>query len=99
MKYDAIYYSNGDYVTETGEGGHKMYHVQVAEAEAGIEHAVIYNDIGEVYNYRTVRVTPWAIAMKSTLKDITFADCCSNTAGTNAYAWISIDLADLRQSI
>ena len=94
LKYDAIYYSNGDYVTETGEGGHKMYHVQVAEAEAGIEHAVIYNDIGEVYNYRTVRVTPWAIAMKSTLKDITFADCSSNTAGTNAYAWISIDLAD-----
>lgn len=94
LKYDAIYYSNGDYVTETGEGGHKMYHVQVAEAEAGIEHAVIYNDIGEVYNYRTVRVTPWAIAMKSTLKDITFADCCSNTAGTNAYAWISIDLAN-----
>lgn len=94
LKYDAIYYSNGDYVTETGEGGHKMYHVQVAEAEAGIEHAVIYNDIGEVYNYRTVRVTPWAIAMKPTLIDITFADCCSNTAGTNAYAWISIDLAN-----
>ena len=94
LKYDAIYYSNGDYVTETGEGGHKMYHVQVAEAEAGIEHAVIYNDIGEAWNYRTVRVTPWAIAMKSTLKDITFADCSSNTAGTNAYAWISIDLAE-----
>ena len=94
LKYDAIYYSNGDYVTETGEGGHKMYHVQVAEAEAGIEHAVIYNDIGEAWNYRTVRVTPWAIAMKPTLIDITFADCSSNTAGTNAYAWLSIDLAD-----
>ena len=47
-----------------------------------------------MYNYRTVRVAPWAISWKSTLKDISFADCSSNTAGTNAYAWISIDLAD-----
>ena len=93
LKYDAIYI-DGDYKTEMGEDGHKMYHVEVADAETGIEHAVIYNDIGEVYNYRTVRVAPWAISRQPTLQDISFADCSSNTAGTNAYAWISIDLAD-----
>lgn len=94
LKYEAIYTSDGEYKTEMGEDGHKMYHVEVADAEPYIQHAVIYNDIGEVYNYRTVRVAPWAISWKSTLKDISFADCSSNTAGTNAYAWISIDLAD-----
>ena len=94
LKYEAIYTSDGEYKTEMGDDGHKMYHVEVADAETGIEHAVIYNDIGEVYNYRTVRVAPRAIAWKSTLKDISFADCSSNTSGTNAYAWISIDLAD-----
>ena len=92
MRYDAIYTSDGEYETEMGEDGHKMYHVEVADAEPYIQHAVIYNDIGEVYNYRTVRVAPWAISWKPTLKDISFADCSSNTAGTNAYAWISIDL-------
>ena len=94
LRYNAIYTSDGEYKTEMGEDGHKMYHVEVADAETGIEHAVIYNDIGEVYNYRTVRVAPWAISRQPTLQDISFADCSSNTAGTNAYAWISIDLAD-----
>ena len=94
LRYDAIYTSDGEYETEMGEDGHKMYHVEVAYAEPYIWHAVIYNDIGEVYNYRTVRVAPWAISRQPTLQDISFADCSSNTAGTNAYAWISIDLAD-----
>lgn len=94
LRYDAIYTSDGEYETEMGEDGHKMYHVEVSESVPYIWHAVIYNDIGEVYNYRTVRVAPWAISRQPTLQDISFADCSSNTAGTNAYAWISIDLAD-----
>ena len=48
LRYNAIYTSDGEYKTEMGEDGHKMYHVEVADAETGIEHAVIYNDIGEV---------------------------------------------------
>lgn len=86
MRYDAIYTSDGEYETEMGEDGHKMYHVEVSESVPYIWHAVIYNDIGEVYNYRTVRVAPWAISKQPTLQDISFADCSSNTAGTNAYA-------------
>lgn len=96
VHYSYIYDSNGKYVTtkvtDSKDGDHTLYHVKVTNVEKEVEDMVIYNDIGTAWNYRTTLVANDALNARTNIKTVSFADCVSNLAGSQAWCWPTVEL-------
>lgn len=80
---------NGKYQTET-TGGYTSYHVKITRALQSVKNLVIYNDIGSVYNYRTIFIDHNAFLNNKDLETITFEDTYDNTAKVHSVMDMSL---------
>ncbi len=81
--------NGSEYVTET-VGSHTLYHVELTSTTA--TDLTIYNDIGSLWNYRTVSVRRKAFCGNSKLATVKFEDTSSNTA--DVYQVLGMTLGD-----
>ena len=87
-KYECITVG-GKYQTETADG-YTSYHVKITQAEPGVKDLVVYNDIGSVYNYRTIFLDHNAFRGNQDLQTVTFEDTYSNTAKVHSVMDMSL---------
>lgn len=80
--YERIVGRDGKDQTETVDG-HKLYHVKITKTTA--KNLVIYNDIGSVYNYRTIFIDNSAFNGNPTIETVTFEDVISKSANVYQY--------------
>lgn len=96
VRYNYIYDNNGNYATtkvsDPKDGNHTLYHVKAKSVDNVKESIVFYNDIGTAWNYRTMLIDNDALNGRTGVKTVSFADCVSNIAGTNAWVWPTIEL-------
>ena len=69
-----------------------VYHVYIDKPAENKESYTIYNDIGRVYNYRTVAIRKNAFQGNQTVKEINFAENCYPLA--DAYVPMQLAIAD-----
>ncbi len=69
-----------------------VYHMYIDKPAENKESYTIYNDIGRVYNYRTVAIRKNAFQGNQTLKEINFAENCYPLA--DAYIPMQLAIAD-----
>lgn len=79
----------GKYQTETVDG-YTSYHVKITRLSQGVRDLVIYNDIGSVYNYRTIFIDHGAFQDNKDLETVTFEDTHDNTAKVHSVMDMSL---------